>query len=76
MVWSVGALPKRRILVHAVRDRVFFWLDLQAFGRESGLHLLVLLSLLLRFWLGLLMLGSWLSGLPVWDPYAGERIFC
>ena len=37
LVWSVGALPMRRRLVHAVRDRAFFCLGLLVFGTRNGL---------------------------------------
>ena len=50
------------ILVSAVRGRAFL-LDLQAFGKVCGLHLLLHLSLLMTLGLGQILLGSWLSGL-------------
>ena len=35
-VWSAGALPKRRRLVHAVRDRAFFACTALVLGILSG----------------------------------------
>ena len=70
LVWSAGALPKRRRLVHAVRDRAFLsWL--LASWRVSGLHFLLLLSLLLMLGLGHTLLDFWLSLLPSWGRYTG-----
>ena len=36
LVWSVGARPERRRLVHAVRDRFFFRLGRLVFGIRNG----------------------------------------
>ena len=53
LVWSAGALRKRRRLVHAVRDRAFF---------PDGFRFQQLPSVL-RIWLfGLIPLVFWLSG--------------
>ena len=42
LVWSAGALPKRRRLVHAVRDIVPFCVNQRAFWMVSGSLLLLL----------------------------------
>ena len=61
LVWSAGALPKRRRLVHAVRDRAFLpgppglWILI-------GSIFLLLLSVLLILHFGPILLVSWLSG--------------
>ena len=63
LVWSAGAHPKRRRLVHAVRDQAFLprppgiW-DLDGF---MFLHLLTVLKTLL---VGPTLLVSWLNGWP------------
>ena len=41
LVWSAGALPKRRRLVHAVRDRAFC-LGRLVFGFRNGFKFLLL----------------------------------
>ena len=61
LVWSAGALPKRRRLVHAVRDRAFC-LGHLVFGTLSVLIFLHLLSVLRILLFGLILLVFWLSG--------------
>ena len=51
LVWSAGAHPKRRRLVHAVRDRAFC-LGHLVFGIRSGLLFLHLLSVLMMLLIG------------------------
>ena len=53
LVWSAGALHKRRRLVHAVRD---------LFGALSGFRFLLLLSALRILLFGLTLAVSWSSG--------------
>ena len=63
LVWSVGALPKRRRLVHAVRDRAFLpgplhlweseWVNVPAFATSKGTLLI-----------GPTLRASWLNGSP------------
>ena len=60
--WSVGARPKRRRLVHAVRDHAFLP-DHRAFEMVSGSFLLLHLTLLVMLRIGHTRSGSWLSGL-------------
>ena len=62
LVWSAGAPRKRRRLVHAVRDRVFFCLGLLGFGALSGIRFLLLLFLMKILIFGLTPLVFWLSG--------------
>ena len=62
LVWSAGALPTRRRLVHAVRDRAFLPGPSGQDG-ECGSLLLLHLSLLMMLGLGHTLSGSWLSGL-------------
>ena len=62
LVWSAGALPKMRRLVHAVRDHAFFSLDQRALGMVSGSLCLLHLSLLVMLGLGHTLLGSCSSG--------------
>ena len=50
-----------------LRETVLFCLGLLVFGRVSGSHLLLLLSLLMMLGLGHIQLGSWLNGLLFWD---------
>ena len=61
LVWSAGALPKRRRLVHAVRDLAFLP-GLPVFGILIGSIFLLLLSVLLILLFGPILLHSWLSG--------------
>ena len=61
LVWSAGALPKRRRFVHAVRERAFLPGPAGIWEGEWIAHY--------DFGLGLLLLGSWLSGLPT-----GQRL--
>ena len=70
LVWSAGALPKRRRLVHAVRDRAFC-LGQQAFGRVNGSLLPLHLSLLRMLGLGHILLEFGLSLLFSWERYTG-----
>ena len=73
LVWSAGALPKRRRLFHAVRDRAFLP---GPFGILNGFIFLLLLSVLkmlhivpvhLVFWLnGSLSLAVYICVLVVW----------
>ena len=63
LVWSAGALPKRRRLVHAVRDWAFLPGRL-VFGIRNGLMFLLLLSVLKTLLIGPTLLVSWLSGSP------------
>ena len=61
LVWSAGALPERRRLVHAVRDRAFCPGHL-VFGTRNSFNFLHLLFALRTLLLGLIPLVSWLSG--------------
>ena len=61
LVWSACALPKRRRLVHAVRDR-FFCLGHLVFGFRNGFEFLLLPFVLRILLFGLKLLVSWLSG--------------
>ena len=61
LVWSAGALPKRRRLVHAVRDRGFC-LGRLVFGIRNGLMFLHLPSVLRILLIGPIPLVSWSSG--------------
>ena len=61
LVWSAGALPKRRRLVHAVRDRAFLPGDL-VFGIRNGFKFLLLPSVLRILLFGLILLVFWFSG--------------
>ena len=60
-VWSAGTLPKRRRLVHAVRDRAFLPGPLGLWSLIGSIFLL-LLSVLLILHFGPILLVSWLSG--------------
>ena len=62
LVWSAGALRKRRRLVHAVRDRAFFCLGLLAFGILNGSRFHLLPFLLKTLLFGLTLLVFWSSG--------------
>ena len=55
LVWSEGGAPKRRRVVHAVRDRPFF-LGFLGFGMESGALLLRLIFLVMILSYGLILL--------------------
>ena len=70
LVWSAGALPKRRRLVHAVRDRPCC-LGLLLFGNLAGSVCLLLLSVLISLLVGPILLVFWLSGLLFWALYIG-----
>ena len=61
LVWSAGAVPKRRRLVHAVRDRAFLP-GPPGLWDSDWLIFLLLLSVLLILHFGLIPLDSWLSG--------------
>ena len=61
-VWSAGALPMRRRLVHAVRDRAYLS------GPPGIWDSLFLLRTLL---IGPTLQVSWLNGLPCWVPCTG-----
>ena len=63
LVWSAGALPKRRRLVHAVRDPAFC-LGHLVFGIRNGLLCLQLPSVLMTLLIGPTLPASWLNGLP------------
>ena len=59
LIWSADALPERRRIVHAVRDRAFFaWV----FGMVNGSPLMQHLSLLRMLALDHTQSGSWLNG--------------
>ena len=62
LVWSAGALHKRRRLVHAVRDRAFFCPVHLVFGIRSGFRFQLPLSVLRILLFGLTLLVFWLSG--------------
>ena len=62
LVWSAGALPKRRRLVHAVRGPCLFYLVHLVFGILIGSIFLLLLSVLQTLHFGLIPLVFWLSG--------------
>ena len=61
LVWSAGALPNRRRIVHAVRDRAFFCLGRLVFGIRNGSVFLLLPSVLRTLLFGPILLVSWLS---------------
>ena len=61
-VWSAGAIPKRRRLVHAVRDRAFLPGPPGLWDILIGSIFLLLLSVLLILHCGQKLLDSWLSG--------------
>ena len=61
LVWSAGALDKRRRLVHAVRDRAFLPGPL-AFGTRNGFRFQLLSSVLRMLLCGLTLLGFWSNG--------------
>ena len=63
LVWSAGAHPKRRRLVHAVRDRAFLP-GPPGFGIRSGLMFLLLLFVLRTLLICPILLDSWLSRFP------------
>ena len=65
LVWSAGAHPKRRRLVHAVRDQCLLaWATLYLSTR-SGFTVPACCSFALRTLLsGPILLVSWLSGSP------------
>ena len=63
LVWSAGAHPKRRRLVHALRD-LFFCLGRLVFGIRSGLMFLLLLFVLKTLLIGPILLDSWLCVFP------------
>ena len=71
LVWSAGALPKRRRLAHAVRDRAFFAWAAGHLGLCSGLLHLLHLLLLGMLGPGPSLLGSWLNGLLSWALCTG-----
>ena len=58
LVWSAGALHKRRRLVHAVRDREIC-LDLLVFGTRNGFRFLLLLFVMRILLFGLTPLVFW-----------------
>ena len=62
LVWSAGALRKRRRLVHAVRDRAFFYPVHLAFGILNGFRFQLQLFVLGMLLFGLTLLGFWSSG--------------
>ena len=76
MVWSAGALPKRRRLVHAVRDRAFLpwpyciwdsqWVTVlaSAICAEDVAHWPYTTGLLVK-WVALLGSRHWLGGLDL-----------
>ena len=76
LVWSAGALPKRRRLVHAVPDRAFLP-GSGTSGSLSGLLYLLHLLLLRMLKFGPTLLGSWSNGFLSWAlcTGAGERLF-
>ena len=70
LVWSAGALPKRRRLVHAVRDRAFLPWPLGIWYR-NGFVFLHLPFVLRIFLIGPILLVSWSSGLLSWAHFIG-----
>ena len=60
MVWSAGAHPKRRRVVHAVRDRAFY-LGHLVFGIRKGFMFLHLLSVLRTLLVGPIPLVFWVK---------------
>ena len=63
LVWSAGAYPKRRRLVHAVRDRAFFPGPL-VFGMGVGLIFMLLLLAMMILVVGFFHRVFWLNGSP------------
>ena len=61
LVWSAGALHKRRRLVHAVRDRAFLP-GPPGFCIRDGFRFLLLPFVLRILLFGLILLVFWLSG--------------
>ena len=74
LIWSAGALPRRRRLVHAVRDHAFFAWTSGHLGWCSGSLLLLHPSLLMMLGPGHTLSGSWLSGLISWARCTGQRL--
>ena len=72
LVWSAGALPKRRRLVLAVRDRAM--LPGPAFIWTSAWVILPPLLQMRMLGFGLTQLASWLSGSLSWEPCIGRLI--
>ena len=70
LVWSTGAHPKRRRLVHAVRDRAFLP-GPPVFEIRNGSIFLLLLSVLRMLLSGPTLLVFWLNGLPFLDLCIG-----
>ena len=70
LVWSAGALPKRRRLVHAVRDRAFLP-GPPGLWDSDWVNFLLLLSVLQTLHFGLIPLVFWLSGLLFWGVSTG-----
>ena len=64
LVWSAGARPKRRRLVHAVRNHLVF-------GMGVGSIFLHLLSLLMILLVGLIHQVFWFNGSPFWVVFTG-----
>ena len=62
LVWSAGALRKRRRLVFAVRDRAFLPGPPLGFGVLSGVRFPLLLFLVQMLIFGLTLLVFWLNG--------------
>ena len=85
LLWSAGALSKRRRLVHAVRNRAFLPAPL-VIGILSRLVCLCLLSVLRMWLIGHILLVFWLSGslflalyiglLVVWILGLVVSVFC
>ena len=64
LVWSAGALPKRRRLVSGGSGSGFFARATWYLGVRSGFVFLHLLSVLMMLLFGPTLLVSWLSGFP------------